>query len=432
SATITYQVTFADETHLSSHSLANSDITLTGTAGTATSGKPTFEVSGTGPSYTVTVTAGSAEGTVGITVATGKATDGAGNASLEKSSTTSFTVDNTKPTVTIGLPSASYANSGTTVTYEVTFADETHLSSHSLANSDITLTGTAGTATSGAPTLEVSGSGPSYTVTVTAGTAEGTVGITVAAEKASDGAGNKSPEKSSTTSFEVDNTLPTVTIGSPSASYAKESATITYLVTFADEKHLSSHSLVKEDITLTGTAGTATSGTPTVEVSGTGPSYTVTVTAGSAEGAVGITVATGKAIDGAGNASLEKSSMTSFTVDNTKPTVTIGEPSASYAKESVTITYQVTFADETHLSSHSLVKEDITLTGTAGTATSGAPTVEVSGSGPSYTVTVTAGTAEGTVGITVAAEKASDGAGNKSPEKSSTTSFEVDNTLPTV
>ncbi|HUX39579.1 MAG TPA: hypothetical protein VMV83_00310 [Rectinemataceae bacterium] len=388
----------------------------------------------------VAVTSGMANSTVSFATPAGNdgfvkysitVIDLAGNsATVTSGAATDVRIDNTLPMVLIGSPSRSYAKNGTEATYQITLADETALSSKHLTNSDIVLTGSAGTATSGAPMVAVSGSGSSYTVTVTAGSAEGTVGVTVKAGGATDAANNGSLEESSTMSFTVDNTKPTVTIGSPSASYAKNGTGVTYVVTFSDELQLSSKPLTTSDLMLTGTAGTATSGAPTLEVSGSGPSYTVTVTAGSAEGTVGITAKTGGATDAANNGSLEKSSTISFEVDNTLPTVTIGSPSASYAKESATITYEVTFADETHLSSHSLVKADITLTGTAGTATSGAPTLEVSGSGPSYTVTVTAGTAEGTVGITVAAEKASDGAGNKSPEKSSTTSFTVDNHAP--
>ncbi len=70
--------------------------------------------------WTVTLTNITGNGTVGITVAAGKASDVAGNTDVGASSAVSVIADNTAPTINITGPSAAVAKSGTDVTYTVT------------------------------------------------------------------------------------------------------------------------------------------------------------------------------------------------------------------------------------------------------------------------------------------------------------------------
>ena len=93
--------------------------------------------------------------------------------------------DNTAPTINITGPSVAQANSAGSVDYTVTYAD-VNFSTATLVPADITLNPTGGVTAS----IAVSGGPTVWTVTLTNITGNGTVGITVAAGKASDVAGN--------------------------------------------------------------------------------------------------------------------------------------------------------------------------------------------------------------------------------------------------
>src|SRR5205085_1836202 len=148
---VTYTVSYADA-HFASSSLTTADITLNKT-GTASG---SVLVSGAGPSYTVTISGISGDGSLGISVAACTAVDQVGNVAGPAGPSATFTVDNTAPTVTIGAPSASITARGL-VTYSVTYGDA-HFGSSSLTTADVTLNKT-GTASG---TVGVSGSGTSY------------------------------------------------------------------------------------------------------------------------------------------------------------------------------------------------------------------------------------------------------------------------------
>ena len=135
---ITYTVTYADA-NFNSSTLSPSNITLNET-GTANG---TLSVSGSGLTCTVTISSITGNGSLGISIAAGTASDLAGNLAPAAGPSATFTVDNTAPTISIGAPSAAYAAGGP-VTYTVTYADA-NFNSSTLATSNITLneTGTA-------------------------------------------------------------------------------------------------------------------------------------------------------------------------------------------------------------------------------------------------------------------------------------------------
>ena len=403
---VTYTVTYADANFSSSNlALANISLDPTGTA------NGTVAVSGSGLTYTVTVSNITGNGSLGISIAAGTATDKAGNTAPAATSAT-FIVDNTAPTISIGAPSASYVAGGP-VTYTVTYADA-NFSSSSLALGSISLdpTGTAN------GTVAVSGSGLTYTVTVSNITGNGSLGISIAAGTATDKAGNTAPAAGPSGTFIVDNTAPTISIGAPSAAYVA-GGPVTYTVTYADA-NFSSSNLALANISLDPT-GTANG---TVAVNGSGLTYTVTVSNITGNGSLGISIAAGTATDKAGNTAPAATSAT-FIVDNTAPTISIGAPSASYVAGGP-VTYTVTYADA-NFSSSNLALANISLDPT-GTANG---TVAVSGSGLTYTVTVSNITGNGSLGISIAAGTASDKAGNTAPAATSAT-FIVDNTAPTI
>ena len=155
----------------------------------------TLSVSGSGLTRTVTISSITGNGTLGISIAAGTASDLAGNLAPAAGPSATFTVDNIAPTISIGAPSAAYAAGGP-VTYTVTYADA-NFNSSTLATSNITLNET-GNANG---TLGVSGSGLTCTVTISSITGNGTLGISIAAGTASDLAGNLAPAAGPSTTF---------------------------------------------------------------------------------------------------------------------------------------------------------------------------------------------------------------------------------------
>ena len=135
--------------------------------------------------------------------------------------------DNTVPTINITGPSVAQANSSGSAEYTVTYADA-NFDTATLLDTDITLNTTGGASASKA----VSGGPTVWTVTLTNITGDGTVGITVAAGKASDLAGNTDVGASSAVSVIADNTPPTVTITGPPAGNVDGTESLTF--TFSD------------------------------------------------------------------------------------------------------------------------------------------------------------------------------------------------------
>src|SRR5205809_2126239 len=154
--------------------------------------------------YTGSYVVGAGSGTATVALSTG--TDLAGNViTAAPTSGSTFTVDNTPPTVSIGAPSVATTSAGP-VTYTVTYADA-NFNTSTLGVSNITLN-TTGTATA---SIAVTGTGTTRTVTLSSITGDGTLGISIAAGTATDIVGNTAPATGPSTPFTVDNTGPVVT-----------------------------------------------------------------------------------------------------------------------------------------------------------------------------------------------------------------------------
>ena len=309
---VQYMVTFNE----SVTGVALADFALATTAGGASG--TLASVSGSGASYIVTVNNVTGNGPLGLNLGDNNTIldqygNPLGGPALGDGSFTGqiYTIDTTAPTITIGSPSAAYANSAAQVTYTVTYADA-NFNTSTLTKSNITLN-TTNTATGA---VSVSGSGTSYVVTVSGITGDGTLGISIAAGTASDLAGNLAPASAASGTFVVDTTAPTITIGSPSAAYANSAAQVTYTVTYADA-NFNTSTLTKSNITL----NTTNTATGAVSVSGSGTSYVVTVSGITGDGTLGISIAAGTASDLAGNLAAASAASSTFIVDNSGPTV---------------------------------------------------------------------------------------------------------------
>ncbi|NVN89239.1 MAG: hypothetical protein HXX11_01435 [Desulfuromonadales bacterium] len=413
SGPVTYTVTYTD-TNFSASTLTAANVTLSKT-GTATG---TVSVdSGSGATRTVTINSISGTGTLAISIAAGTARDVAGNLAPLSGSSTSFIVDNTNPAIGIGSPSVAYTGSGS-VTYTVSYTDTNFISS-SLSLADITLN-TTGTATG---TVSVgSGTGASRTVTISAISGEGSLGISIGAGTGVDITGNTAPASAASTVVTVDNTSPTISIGSPSATTTR-TGPVSYVISYGDA-NFSTSSLAPAQVTLIST-GTATG---TIAVTGTGTTRTVTISAISGDGTLGISIASGTASDLAGNTAPAAGPSATFLVDNTAPTISVGSPSVASTRGGP-VTYSVTYADANFSSSLALTATSVTLVKT-GSAT-GTVTVD-NGTGQVRTLTISNISGTGTLGISIAKDTASDTSGNKAPVSGNSTLFIVDNTAPTI
>jgi hypothetical protein len=196
---VSFTVTYSDA-NFSGATLGSGDVTVNST-GSASAGS--VGVTGSGTTRTVTLTGITGDGTLGISLASGTASDTVGNLAGAAGPSTTFTVDNTAPGIAIGAPSASTATTGP-VTYTVTYSGENSIT---LGGGDLTLNKT-GTADAGS--VMVSGTGSTRTVTLSSLTGVGTLGISVAAGTASDTAGNLAGAAGPGTTFTVDNS-PVVT-----------------------------------------------------------------------------------------------------------------------------------------------------------------------------------------------------------------------------
>jgi hypothetical protein len=349
------------------------DVEVTGTTATVQSITPI------GSSvYRVTVSGGdlaTLNGTATLAIASGhNIADEAGNALTNLVPTVqnvnTFVVDNNEPTVAIsGVPANSNAAFTATFTFSegVTGFDAT----------DITL----GNATKGAFTAT---SSTVYTLVVTPTGAA--VTVDVAANGAIDVASNGNTAATQATT-NYDATDPTVVIsGVPANSNAAFTATFTFseAVTGFDAT----------DITL----GNATKGT---FVATSSTVYTLVVTPTGA--AVTVDVAANRAIDVANNGNTA-ATQASSAFDNEAPTLAIGAPSVTTTRNGP-VTYSLTYANADNIT---LVLGNITLNKT-GDANG---TLALSGTGNTRTVTISGISGDGTLAISIAANSATDNAGN--------------------
>ena len=199
--TAIYRVTFSEA--VNGVSITAFQLTSTGTA----AGTLAFVSSNSGSVIDVTVNAITGDGTLRLDVnpsGTG-ITDAAGN-SINGGFTAgdSYTIDNTPPTTTIGAPSTTLTRGGP-VSYPVSYFD-LKFNSSTLAPAEITLNQT-GTATA---LVSVTGSGTSWTVTLSGITGDGTLGISISGGTATDVVDNPATAAGPSTTITVDNTPPTV------------------------------------------------------------------------------------------------------------------------------------------------------------------------------------------------------------------------------
>ena len=304
SDTVTFPITV---TGASAVSLDSGDVTVNHSG---TSGGSVSVLNGTTNAPSVEVTGVTGNGSYTITLAQGVATD-TGNPSAAAGPSGAVTVDNQVPTLAIGAPTGTPLSSSGTATYPLTItgADTIDLQ---IADVSIQHAGTAN-----GTIVVLNGATVAPSVQVSGLTGNGTATITIANLVATDAAGNSNEQTGPSSPVTVDNTAPTVSIGSPSDTSVNNAQTVSFTITVtgADDTEL-----LAGDVTVnhSGTAGgtvnvvNPTSAAPTVEVSGVTGNGTYT-----------ISINPGIATDNVSNASLAAGPSSAVTVDNTAPVVTV-------------------------------------------------------------------------------------------------------------
>ena len=151
--------------------------------------------------YTYTYTVGSGDGVATVTLSNGTNING-GLIIPDPISGSTFTIDNTAPIISSSPHLSLFTNKGP-INYNISYDGA---SSITLSNSDVTLN-TTGTATG---TISVTGTGNlSRTITISDISGNGTLGISIASNTASDIAGNNAPAFSPSEIFSVGNVVPT-------------------------------------------------------------------------------------------------------------------------------------------------------------------------------------------------------------------------------
>ena len=365
-----------------------SDITVTGTVNG--SAPAASNLVGSGAQYTFDVLRGTSDGTVTVSIAADVATDAAGNSNLASPSSAAVTIDTTDLTASVAT-TADENTALATVPFTVTF----NKAVEDFDASDITVTGTANDGTPAASNL--AGSGTDYTFDVLRGNSDGTVTVSIAADVATDIAGNLNTASTQVT-VTVDTTAPTVTI-TPDDGTTTSDDPVTFTATFSEDVQ----NFVLADITITGTAN-GTNPTAANFTTVDARTYNFDVARGSSDGTVIASIAAGVATDLAANPN-EASAPVTVTIDTVRPTVTLSS-NAGANTNSNTITFTATFSRDVV----PITTTDITIEGDANGGTLTATNIQTVDAS-TYTFDVAGIASDGTV-IAIAAGVTTDLAGN--------------------
>jgi hypothetical protein len=377
---VTFQATFTEAVI----SVTASNFTLTGTAGVSNSSIGTPSTSDGGVHWSISVTVGGANGTLELDLAnnTGIVDQLGSPLTTTTLAGQSYTLDHVLPTIAIGAPSTSFTT-GTPVTYTVTYGDADFLSS-TLNNFNVHLNAT-GTA-AGALTFDPS-TGPVRTVTITAISGVGTLGISIDKGSAVDQAGNLAPAAGPSATFlAVSSNLPNPKLVSisrfaPSGAFTNRSS-VTFDVGFSKPVK----GVMAGNFSLSGTAA-GSIGTPT-SANG-GMDWMVPVTGlGSANGTLELDLANNSGIFDLANDPLATTAFTgqSYTIDHVPPTmsaITRLVPTAALTGAS-SVTFQATFSEAVM----GVAAGNFNLTGTAAVPNANIGTPSTSDGGLDWSITV--------------------------------------------
>ena len=365
-----------------------SDLSITGTA----TGCQITLTAVSSTVYTASINS-CTDGTVGLSLAANSVADLSGNSgpAVIAPSGTITTVDRTPPTVSSVAAVTSTPTNASTVSYTVTFSEAVT----DFTAADLTTSGTATGCVPGVTAVSAS----VYTVSF-ASCSEGSVGVKIAANSIQDIASNAGPATAyaGAAAISIDRTAATVSSATTSAPAITKTSPIPFVVTF------------NEAVTGFTAADIATIGSATgcqVAVNAVSSTvYNVSVSA-CADGTVGIKVLAAGATDLAGNASPAADfASISVTLDTTAPAAPAFTGTTPANSKTLPIVETITFADPVT----GFTASDLSITGTA----TGCQITLTAVSSTVYNASI-ASCADGTVGLSLAANSVADLAGNAGP-----------------
>lgn len=429
------------------------------TAGTAASAY-TVRVAGIDPAY---------NGALGLNF-TGSVNDQTGNASTATFTTgQAYTVDHAVPTVGVALaagqPAGTVANplTATTVNFTVTFSEYVTGLVGGVSPAGGGAAGSftvSGTAFSAAPTsaatvtvTPVSGNGTVFNVAVTGMVTSGTIGLQVNANAGTDLAGNTGPAAISPGAGQgltyVDNLAPSVLSIVPSTAAGlvppagtpanpTNAANASYLVTFSEPVtgvDSGDFSLTNTGIFTTAPALTGAGTSVTALAGSNNTKWIVTLNTGAGDGTTKLNLidndsivdTAGNKLGGTGAGNGNFSATTAYTIDQTKPSVTVnqaaGQADPNPSTTSQTVNFTAIFSEPVTGFVGGVVAGGVAGSVTVGgSAAATGNTVTVTGSGTTYNIAISNITNTGTISASIAAGAATilDAAGNTNNASTST------------
>ena len=240
-------------------------------------------------------------------------------------------MDRIDPTVTI-TPVDGTTTGDDPVTFTATFSEDVE----NFVLADITVTGTANDGTLTAENFQTVDA-RTYTFDVARGSSDGTVSPSIAADVATDLAGNSNTASAPVT-VTIDTIVPTVSI-TPADGTTTRDDPVTFTATFSEDVE----NFVLADITV---AGTANGGNPAATNFATvdARTYTFDVARGSTDGTVSPSIGANVATDLAGNPNTASAPVT-VTIDTTALTVTITPADGTLTGDDP-VTFTATFNSE--------------------------------------------------------------------------------------
>ena len=387
-------------------------------AGSTAPGTLAAAVTGSGDSYTVSVSGMTGSGTVIPSIPANSAVDPSYNGNTASYSfDNSVTYDITDPTVTINQASGQAdPTAQSPILFDVEFSEAVT----GFSASDVSFTGSTAP---GTLLAAVTGSGTTYQVSISGMTGSGNVVVSIPADSANDQVGNGNETSTSTdNSVEYDVTPSTVTINQASTqSDPTRSAPILFDVVFSEPVT----DFTGSDVDLT---SSTTPGTLSAAVSGSGATYQVSISGMTGSGLVIASIPSDSAVDAADNGNgASTSTDNSVTYDVTAPTVTIEQAATQMDPTRLSpINFEVTFDEPVT----GFEPSDINFTGSTAP---GNLSAAIGGTGPTYNILVSGMTDSGLVIVSIPANAAVDASGNTSEASTSTdNSVTYDVTPPTV
>lgn len=315
--------------------------------------------------------------------------------------------DNLGPTVTINQAGGQAdPTNGSPVLFTANFS----ASVTGFVGTDVSF---AGSTVGGTLAASVSGGPQSYTVSVTGMTGQGTVVASIPAGVASDGANTNASSTSADNIVQFDSVAPTVTVNQAGGQADPTNASpINFTATFSETVV----NLVNADISFTGSTAP---GALTAVVSGGPQIYNIAVSGMTGPGDVVVSLAAGVANDAAGNGNVASTSTDNTVLfDNVAPTVTVEQaPGQADPTNAQPIVFTVTFSEPVT----GFIGSDVSF---AGSTAPGALSAAVGGGPAVYQVDVSGATGNGTIVVSIPANRAIDAATNANAASTS-----VDNTV---